>query len=269
MFLQYISKYKYNMNEDNTAGWQVCSSEEFNNIVYNNFSDESITSNVDFCKVIGYTNSCVSNWNKFIRNAIIKDADKSVITKNDLFISYTTLVNIFNDCIIKNSEEYIVKDVVNYNHPKYGLRGFMVKFIAIHGGKVTTPLFIVNHKDNFSLNLYVKISRQLIQDAKNAPLRLRSQKWKEYYKFRESCLILVNIINPNTNSIEITRDLDYGFALTSHKSQGSTFDTALVDVNNIVFDKNGNIYSNAEEINRRLYVACSRCKNKLYLRYGQ
>lgn len=51
--------------------------------------------------------------------------------------------------------------------------------------------------------------------------------------------------------------------------QGSTFDTALVDVNDIVFDKFGHPYTDAEEINRRLYVACSRCKNKLYLRYGK
>lgn len=51
--------------------------------------------------------------------------------------------------------------------------------------------------------------------------------------------------------------------------QGSTFDTTLVDVNDIVFDKNGNVYQNAEEINRRLYVACSRTKNKLYLNYGK
>ena len=51
--------------------------------------------------------------------------------------------------------------------------------------------------------------------------------------------------------------------------QGSTFDTALVDVNDIVFDKNGNPYPNAEDINRRLYVAASRCKNKLYLKFGR
>lgn len=50
--------------------------------------------------------------------------------------------------------------------------------------------------------------------------------------------------------------------------QGSTFDTALVDVNNIVFDKYGHPYADAEEINRRLYVAISRCRNKLYLKYG-
>lgn len=51
--------------------------------------------------------------------------------------------------------------------------------------------------------------------------------------------------------------------------QGSTFDTVLVDVNNIVFNKYGNPYPNAEDINRRLYVACSRAKNKLYLKYGK
>ena len=50
--------------------------------------------------------------------------------------------------------------------------------------------------------------------------------------------------------------------------QGSTFDTVFVDVNDIVYDKNGQPYTDAEQINRRLYVACSRCKNKLYLKFG-
>ena len=51
--------------------------------------------------------------------------------------------------------------------------------------------------------------------------------------------------------------------------QGSTFDTSFVDVNDIVYDKYGNPYTDAEEINRRRYVAASRCKNKLYLKYGK
>ena len=63
--------------------------------------------------------------------------------------------------------------------------------------------------------------------------------------------------------------MDYGFAITAHKSQGSTFENVLVDVNDIVYDSNGRPYADAQEINRRLYVACSRCKNKLYLRYGR
>ena len=42
-----------------------------------------------------------------------------------------------------------------------------------------------------------------------------------------------------------------------------------IDVNDIVFDKYGQPYADAEEVNRRLYVACSRCRNKLYLKFGK
>lgn len=267
-FLEYISKNRVKFNDDNTKGYKVCTPEEFNNVVYTNFSNEKITNDVDYVKVIGYTNTCISAWNKFIRNAIIRDSSKSIITENDLIISYTTIVNSFNEPVIKNSEEYVLKDVVNYVHPKYQLKGFMVRFIAIHGGTTTTPLFILDHTDNFTINNYVKISQQLIDIAKTTNVKIRSQKWKEYYEFKESCLLLTNVINAY-GKILYSRNLDYGFSLTAHKSQGSTFDTALVDVNDIVYDKYGSLYPNAEEINRRLYVACSRCKNKLYLKYGK
>ena len=268
-FLEYITRNRCKFNDDNTKGYQVCNPKEFEHLVQINFSDEELTRNIDCVKVIAYTNNTVSAWNKFIRNTIINGSEKSVITKNDLIISYVTLVNQFNDCIIKNSEEYILKDVVNYIHPKYNLKGFMVRFIAIHGGDVTSPIFVIDHKDNFTIQMYVKLSRELIQIAKTAPIRVRSQCWKNYFSFKESCLLLTNIINPITRKIEFGRDLDYGFSLTAHKSQGSTFNTSFVDVNDIVFDKYGNPYTDAEEINRRLYVACSRSKNKLYLKYGQ
>ena len=116
--------------------------------------------------------------------------------------------------------------------------------------------------------MYNKISKELIDTAKTASAKLRAQRWREYYEFKESCLLLTNIITSD-GKILYSRDLDYGFSLTSHKSRGSTFDTTLVDVNDIVFDKYGRPYTDAEEINRRLYVACSRSKNKLYLKYGK
>lgn len=266
-FLEYITKNKSKFNDDNTKGYQVCNTKEFESFVYRNFSDEALTHNIDYSKVIAYTNNTVSAWNKFIRHSIVKDADKSVITKNDLIISYVTIVNKFNDCIIKNSEEYILKDVVNYVHPTHNLKGFMVRFTAIHGGNSTSPLFVIDHKDKFTIQMYVKLSKNMIQDAKSAPVKLKAQRWRDYFEFKESCLLLTNIIN-NEGKIEFSRDLDYGFSLTSHKSQGSTFDTTFVDVNDIVFDKFGRPYANAEDINRRLYVACSRCRNKLYLKYG-
>lgn len=268
-FLEHISRFTSKFNDDNTKGYAVLNPQQFEQLININFNDEQLTKNIDFTKVIAYTNNNVSAWNKFIRNSIIEDSNKSVITKNDLIISYITIVNQFNECVIKNSEEYILKDIVNYVHPRYNIKGFMVRFTAIHGGSNTTPLFIVDHKDNFSISQYVKISNELIQKAKTSSLKLRAQCWKDYYTFKESCLLLTNIINPNTGKIIFNRDLDYGFSLTAHKSQGSTFDTSFVDVMDIVFDKYGRPYADAEEINRRLYVAASRCKNKLYLKYGK
>lgn len=266
-FLEYISKNKEHFDSDNTKGYRVCTPREFEEVVYNNFNDEELTRNVDFAKVIAYTNLAVSGWNKFIRGSIIKDADKSVITKNDLIISYTTIVDKFNSPVIKNSEEYIIKDIVNFTHPKYELKGFLVRFQAIHGGQITAPLFILDHKDNFTIQRYISISANMIEAAKSASVKIRSQRWRDYYAFKESCLLLTNVITKDGKSL-YTRDLDYGFSLTSHKSQGSTFDTSLVDVNDIVYDKFGHPYGDVEEVNRRLYVACSRCKNKLYLKYG-
>ena len=267
-FLRHIQRFTCKFNDDYTKGYQVCNPQEFNNIVYNNFNDEELTRNVDFAKVIAYTNAAVSGWNKFIRNSIIAEADRSIITKNDLIISYVTIVNQFNDCIIKNSEEYIIKDIVNYVDPKYQLKGFMIKFQAIHGGDVTTPLFVVDHSDNYTIQKYIQMSISMVEAAKSARSALKAQKWRDYYDFKETYLLLTNIIGYD-GKILYARGLDYGFALTSHKSQGSTFDTSLVDVNDIVYDKFGQPYTDAEEINRRLYVACSRCKNKLYLKFGK
>ena len=57
--------------------------------------------------------------------------------------------------------------------------------------------------------------------------------------------------------------------ITSHKSQGSTYNTVFVDLNDMIYDKNGNIYSNADDLLRRLYVACSRASHNLILGYGR
>ena len=270
-FLNYIQRFKEQFNADYTKGYQVCDANTFNQTVYNNFNDEELTRNVDYAKVISYTNLNVSSWNKFIRNSIIADSDKSILTKNDLIISYVTIVNEFNDCVIKNSEEYIINDIQNFTDSRYdknGLKGFLVKFQAIHGGDITTPLFVIDHTDSYTVQRYVQINNSMIEAAKTARANIRNEKWKSYFAFKEYCLLMVNILSPD-GKIITSRSLDYGFALTSHKSQGSTFDTALVDVNDIVFDKYGQPYADAEEVNRRLYVACSRCKNKLYLKFGR
>ena len=219
-FLNHIQRFKEQFNADYTKGYQVCDANTFNQTVYNNFNDEELTRNVDYAKVISYTNLNVSSWNKFIRNSIIADSDKSILTKNDLIISYVTIVNEFNDCVIKNSEEYIINDIQNFTDSRYdknGLKGFLVKFQAIHGGDITTPLFVIDHTDSYTVQRYVQINNSMIEAAKTARANIRNEKWKSYFAFKEYCLLMVNIISPDGKLIT-SRSLDYGFALTSHKS---------------------------------------------------
>lgn len=49
--------------------------------------------------------------------------------------------------------------------------------------------------------------------------------------------------------------------------QGSTYNVAMIDINDMVYDKYGNPYANIVDVNKRLYVALSRAKDKIYLKY--
>ena len=264
-FLSFILKNKNYINYNEIGeGFTICDLNMFKEIIDKNFSNEAYTKNIDMYRVIAYTNNCVSNWNNYIRNNIIKNSDKSIITKNDLIMSYETIVNEFMEIVINNSEEYIINDIVNFVESNYGLKGFLIKFQLIHGGKITRPIFVLDHTDRESLIKYYNQLNELINDAKNATGGTRAKKWRKYYDFKKSILLAANILTKD-GRILYKRDIDYGFAITSHKSQGSTYDVVFIDIKDMIYDKNNIIYSDINDMLRRLYVACSRAKKELIL----
>lgn len=208
------NKNKYNSEG---RGYTVCGSEEFNYLIEQSFNDERYSKNVDMYRIIAYTNAKVTYWNNRIRNMIIKGAERSIITKNDLIMSYSTIVDDFNEIIIDNSEEYIVYDMANFQDPTFDFKCFMIKFQAIHGGKITQPLCVIDHTDKYTLQLYFNTLNNLINDAKIADKTTRGSKWKEYFRFKRKYLLANNILN-SYGKIVFSRDIDYGFAITSHKS---------------------------------------------------
>lgn len=267
-FLQYITSHIGLLNYNQIGeGFSILTPEEFKNSIDKNFSNEEYTNNIDMYRIIAYTNTKVASWNNYIRNNIIKDSDKAIITKHDLIMSYETIVNEFLETILNNSEEYIIKDIVNFTDQKYGFKGFLVRFQLVHGGTITKPLFVIDHKDKFTINMYHKVLNELVNIAKRATGATRTNKWKDYYNFKQKYLLAANVIN-SQGTIVYSRDLDYGFAITAHKSQGSTYDNVYVDINDMIYDKNGNPYNDTDDILRRLYVACSRAKKELILCYG-
>ena len=79
---------------------------------------------------------------------------------------------------------------------------------------------------------------------KSHPLaRARAKAWRDYLTFKE-CVICV----------------DFPYAMTVHKSQGSTYDTVLVDTNDLYIcaERDYGLYL------KLMYVAISRASNKVY-----
>lgn len=266
--ITYIAKHKGEISyNENGEGYSIIGSRNFTNIIATKFNDQEYTNNIDKYKIIAYTNIAVTRWNNFVRNQIIYDSEKGIINKNDLVMSYKTTVDEFNSVIINNSEEYIINDIVNYSDAKYGFKGFLIKFQLVNGGTITKPLFVIDHTDQFTILRYIKELDVLIKSAKMATGATRSKRWKEYFEFKDKYLLLNNI--SKNGQIIYSRDLDYGFAITSHRSQGSTYENVFVDVNDMIFDRNGQIYPDINEMLRRLYVACSRAKKDLIICFGR
>jgi AAA domain len=67
------------------------------------------------------------------------------------------------------------------------------------------------------------------------------------------------------------KDLDYGYACTAHKSQGSTMDVIFVDepnfdrMKNRVDERTGLVENKVKERNQLKYVACTRASESLYI----
>lgn len=268
-FVDYLNVYPNRYNEIG-EGYSVVPKAQFANIIAREFNNPEYTSNIDMYRVIAYTNIAVSSWNNYVRNIIVKDAYKSVLTRNDLIMSYKNLVDEFNSQILINSEEYIVKDISDFVDKKYGFKGIMVKFQAIHGGKVTPPILIINHKDRETLVAYYNIVNNMMKDAMNeTDHSIRTKLWRKYYEFKNKYLLCTNILDKNDpTKIVLDRDIDYGFAITSHKSQGSTYENVFADLNDMLYDKNGHVYTNVDDVLRRVYVAFSRAKHSLTISYG-
>lgn len=265
-FLDYVSKYRgFQSYNSKGEGWTITNAKGFSNLIQTRFDDEEYTRNIEMYKVIAYRNDKVAMWNNFVRNTVIEDSDKNIITKNDLIMSYQTIVNEFNEIIINNSEEYIIRDIVNYVDSKYSFKGFLIKFQMVNGGRITKPLFIIDHRDKFTITQYVKTLQDLIDLAKKATGGTRANRWKAYYDFKKMYLISANI--KKGNEILYPRDIDYAFAITAHKSQGSTYDNVFVDLVDMIYTTTGAIYADYQECLRRIYVACSRARKELIINF--
>lgn len=182
-------------------------------------------------KIIAWRNARVNAYNKLIRGELFGEGSDyalgdRVLLREPAFDPFS------KNMIAPTDTEGSVIEIDTILHPV----GFLLYKLTIQGD--TGELFTFYPIHPRGVNAYKKELKALANSAKITPAN-----WGEYWALRES-----------------VSEVAYAYAITSHKSQGSTYTNAYIDWYDIWLNRN------RVEAGRCFYVAVSRAKEQVF--YG-
>lgn len=200
------------------------------------FKSENFNKNPNFVKVLAWTNKAVDYYNDKIRAMIYGDKC-GILNIGEKMVCNKPITDSKKRVLLNNNDEF---EVLSYDM-KTETTGFRFSYYAVKvlSNGTTHVIKLLAEK---SENAYQKELKILKDKAAKAPPMLRRNAWVKYF-----------------NLLGKYADVKYNYALTVHKSQGSTFDNAIVincDIKRIMDKK---------ERNKLLYTAVTRAKNKLFV----
>jgi len=208
---------------------------EFRKAILEKYSSDEFKKDTDFAKVIAWKNDTIMAANKVIRTALFKD-NTDIIEVGDILMGYRSISDAkqrYN--IIENSADYrVVEKSSLYENPT-GIKGYMVKLREdlARGQFRFQDVFIIDANDHDNLHLYGQM-HDFYRDMGKTNKKL----WTKYYDFRRANMLMKTIDKYSNGTYRstsdiIVKDLDYGYAITGHKSQGSTYSHVFVMENDI------------------------------------
>lgn len=230
---------------------------EFREMLFNSFKSKEYESDTDYCKLLAWTNKAVIKSNKLIRSNLF-GLNSDIIEIGDVLMGYRSVAKSKYQNIIENSADYKVVKKSELTKNKYGLYGYQVQIrenLSTNSFSFEN-IFIVDSNNKNNLHNYAEEHDKLKFDAKR-----KKSLWNIYYKFRSENIILTSIHTYRDDSSRekseiIVKDMDYAFAITIHKSQGSTYNHVFILEDDI--NKNWNV----KERNQIKYVAYTRPQMK-------
>jgi hypothetical protein len=222
------------------------------------FTSEEFKHDSDYCRVIAYRNATVSGYNKGIREAIFGEEATFpfVVGERLVFDEPYGRDDRFGrrNIIFQNSDEVKVSAVmpnsIQLRKPIVGPKSVTYQTITIPGLKLT--LEYENDEGEIEIDFAIvpysreaaeAVITEMEQTAKACyDKNLRRDIWKAVFRAKET----IGWVN-------------YAYAITAHKSQGSTYQKAFVAHWDIVNN------FRVEERNRIMYVAVTRAAEHLHI----
>lgn len=219
---------------DNDAGQGVwkCSGEEFDRRLMEAAGMGRFSTPGD-AKAIAWRNVIVDAMNKRIRYRIFAEAAANPWLVGDRVILTEPAKNLDDEIIASTDDEGTVTRVAEDWHPVWG--EFKIWVLNVTTDDNRTITLRVLHED-----AKAEFSRRSEELAAQA--RANRRQWHLFWGFKESF-----------------HSVRHAYAITAHRSQGSTYTAAFVSWRDILLNQN------RQEAFRCLYVACTRPKKELYL----
>lgn len=254
---------KTDLNEKNEGLIYSDSKDDFKISMIEKFKSEEYQKNTDFVKVIAWRNETVMKSNYSIRLSLFGE-NAPLIVVGDCIMGYRSIMDKYQTYnIIENSADYKVTKVSKLYKNSYGVNGYDVQLREnlFNDQYSYVDVFIVDILEDANMHTYAETHDNLRDDAK-----LNKKLWNVYYKFRRENLLMIDINHHrngqsrNSND-KIKKDISYGWAITGHKSQGSTYDHCYI--------LERDIHANwvTKERNQIFYVAISRPKQTATILY--
>lgn len=184
-------------------------------------------------KVIAWRNVKVAEYNLLIRNALYGVEAQSNLWMPGERIVAAAPCERNDEPLMATDEEAVVESIVVCKHPmepKY--QAFELKATTENGKLVRLLTIHPASQAQFDADC-----QQLAHQAAAAP-----RMWKKFWDLKE-----------------LFHDIRYAYAITAHRSQGSTYENVWVDYQDILLNRT------RREAFQCLYVACSRPTTRLYL----
>ena len=187
-------------------------------------------------KVIAWRNVTVDQHNAYIRGLIFGRAEsrKDRWLPGDKIVATAMLKNLEDEIFMRTDEEATILQVAVGHHPKFNdFEIFNLLCEDEQGRKIT--IRTLTPEGQFHLNNRLN---ELSMEAKGG----KKYKWREFWQLKEAF-----------------NEVRHSYAITSHRSQGSSYLKVFVDLEDLMLNRN------RQEAFRSLYVACTRQREELHV----
>jgi len=199
---------------------------------FQSFDTDIYAKRGDHARVLAYRNDVVETYNDVFRSMLYGDTDEQYVNGEWLVATepWFGTNDEYRSPIIQNSEEFIVEGKIPSS-----LYGFDTWELEISSGPDSDDYRHIEVLNRDEMGRYQRKLDELAEAAKDD-----GRKWRDYYNYKESFA-----------------HVDYSYAMTTHRAQGSTFTETFVDMEDV------HTCPNPHEIQRLKYVAVTRASDKL------